>query len=95
MCFEVVLSDETSSTPFGANKVPEALGSASSDSNVSTAQSDVNSALRSFESSSDGTSSSSLECLKAALRWKVQERKGREEIRTLQILYCWLERKTF
>ena len=63
MCFEVVLSDETSSTPFGANKVPEALGSASSDSNVSTAQSDVNSALRSFESSSDGTSFSSLECL--------------------------------
>ena len=48
------------------NKVPEAPGSASSDSNVSTAQSDVNNALRSFESSSDGTSSSSLECLKAA-----------------------------
>ena len=45
MCFEVVLSDETSSTPFGANKGPEAPGSASSDSNVITAQSDVNSAL--------------------------------------------------
>ena len=35
---KVVASDETSSAPFGANKVPEAPGSASSDSNVITAQ---------------------------------------------------------
>ncbi len=80
-CVTVVPSDETSSTPFGANKGPEAPGSALSAGTMSAAESDVEFALQSFESSSDGTSSSSLKCLKAALRM-LQERRGREETGT-------------